>query len=166
MSAFKNLSRSAWVRVGVIVAGVAALDQLSKQLILENLFEGQVIPVAPFFNIVLTYNRGAAFGLFSGLPDGWRETALLLTTVLAVSAVIYFLFHDYRDDLRGHVALSLILAGALGNIIDRVRLGMVVDFLDVYYGDWHWPAFNVADSAICIGVAMLLLFRPRSAQEG
>jgi signal peptidase II len=120
-------------------AAVVIIDQLSKAAVL-GFFAGSPPSaqkaVAPFFNLVLTYNRGISFGLFN-TPGGMN--ALLFPLLAAV------------------IVTMLIIGGAVGNVIDRIRLGAVVDFLDFYVGAWHWPAFNVADSAICLGVAVMLL---------
>ncbi len=140
---------------------VIFLDQLTKILIESRLAVGDVISVVPgFFNIILTYNPGAAFGIMSGLPDSIRYVALAATTVIALGAVLYFFIKEYRHDIVAQMALAGVLGGAVGNIIDRVRLGMVVDFLDVYFGSYHWPAFNIADSAICLGVFVIVFRRP------
>ncbi len=139
-------------------AAVVALDQISKYMVLVALKDGESVPIlAGFFNLVLVYNKGAAFGLFSGVADGLRQMLLGLTTLVALGLVLYFLLKDYFSDQVARIALGLIFGGALGNIVDRVRIGKVVDFLDFYLGQYHWPAFNVADSAICIGVLILLL---------
>ena len=146
----------------MIIAGlvVVILDQITKWLVLRSILLGDSIEVIPgFFNLVLTFNKGAAFGMMAGLSDGVREVVLALTTGFALVVVAFFLFTDCKRDALGQVALAMILGGALGNIIDRIRIGAVIDFLDVYYGTAHWPAFNVADSAICIGVALLILRR-------
>jgi signal peptidase II len=140
---------------------VCILDQLSKAWVLASLTEGQIVEVVPgIFNLTLAFNRGAAFGIMSDFSDQTRHLLLALTTVLALTAVMYFLYYDYLEDRVAQSALGLILGGAFGNIIDRLRLGEVVDFLDVYYGTYHWPAFNVADSAICVGVFILLFRKP------
>lgn len=134
-----------------------ALDQITKLWVVAKFERYEVLPVIDgFFNLILTYNKGAAFGMFADLPDGTRQIVLAITTSAALLAVLYFLAKDYKDNRTAQVAMSLILAGAAGNLIDRVRLGEVIDFLDVYLGQYHWPAFNVADSAICIGVTILL----------
>ena len=137
------------------------LDQVSKWLVLANINQREIIPVIPnFFNLTLTFNRGAAFGMLSGLPDGTRQLVLAVTTLIALSSVLYFLMRDYHGNLRAQLCLAMIVGGAFGNIIDRLRIGAVVDFLDVYWGDYHWPAFNIADSSIFVGVVFLILMRP------
>jgi signal peptidase II len=136
---------------------VAILDQLSKAVVV-GFFAGRALSqherITPFFNLVLTYNRGMSFGLFS---DGAGLNALLFSLVAAaiVAVLAYWLSRVESPFLA--VAIGLVIGGAVGNVIDRIRLGAVVDFLDFYIGSWHWPAFNVADSAICVGVAAMLL---------
>lgn len=144
--------------------GVVIFDQITKFVALSAFAPGDVLPVFDgFFNLTLAFNRGVAFGLFANLTDGTRHLLLGLSACVALAAVAYFFFRDYAHDLVARCALILVLGGAVGNIIDRIRLGMVVDFLDFYVGDYHWPAFNIADSAICIGVFILLFRRPASA---
>jgi len=136
---------------------VVVLDQLSKAAV-RGYFAGHAAGehenITSFFNIVLIYNRGMSFGLFNGAGG---LNALLFTLVAAaiVTVLIYWLSRVESPLLA--VAIGLIIGGAIGNVIDRIRLGAVVDFLDFHAGSWHWPAFNVADSAICIGVAVMLL---------
>ena len=142
------------------------LDQISKLIILSNFSPGESVEVIPgFFNLVLTFNQGAAFGMMAGLQDGVRQLVLMLTTMIALAVVFYFLLYEYKEDRVGQLALALIFGGALGNIADRLRLGMVVDFLDFYFQNYHWPAFNLADSAICIAVCILLFHRPKRQKE-
>lgn len=139
------------------IASVVLADQYTKYIIVQSLSLGEIIPVIDgIFNLTLTYNRGAAFGMLADLPDSTRVVLLSSITLLAVVVVLYFLVMDYYHDIVAQFALGAILGGAAGNVIDRARLGQVVDFLDFYYGSYHWPAFNIADSAICVGVAVLL----------
>lgn len=135
---------------------ILVADQLTKLYIDRTMKLYQSIPVIDgIFNITYLRNRGAAFSFLS--DASWRLPFFLLATVIAVIAILVA-FHKLRDEQRfAAVSLTLILAGAVGNLIDRVRLGEVIDFLDVYWGRHHWPAFNVADSAICVGVALLAL---------
>jgi signal peptidase II len=143
-----------------VAAAVAILDQLSKAAILAHFagraFDGERI--ASFFNLVLTYNRGMSFGLFNaGAGGGVGLSALVFSLAAAaiVAGLVYWLSRVSSPLLA--VAIGLIIGGAVGNVTDRIRLGAVVDFLDFHVGSWHWPAFNLADSAICVGVAAMLL---------
>jgi signal peptidase II len=150
--------RLAWGWMLSAALMVVAMDQLTKALVMSFIEKGQVVAVLPgLFNLTLHFNRGAAFGMLANLADGARQAALVVTTVVALACVVYLLIKDYLGDRLGQVALALIVGGALGNIVDRLQFGEVVDFLDFYYTQYHWPAFNLADSMICIGVAVLLL---------
>lgn len=141
-----------------MVLGVVALDQVTKWYIVENfnLFESKVI-LGGFFNLTYITNTGAAFGILSG-PEKWRHIFLQVITVMALCGMtcLYKTMRNTSNLFLG--GLSLIFGGALGNFIDRVRFGYVVDFLDFYVGSWHWPAFNVADSCISLGAAMLFIY--------
>ena len=151
----------------LLTTTIVALDQLSKLLILTHLYPGELSPVIPgFFNLTLTFNYGAAFGLWSWLPDGVRQITLAGTICLALVVVFFFLFQPAYRNRPARAALAGILGGAIGNVIDRANHGAVVDFLDVYIGKNHWPAFNLADSAICLGVAILLLVPSKKDSEG
>ena len=145
---------------------ILVLDQVTKILAYRNLVEGESVEIIPeLFNLTLVYNPGAAFGMFSGLPDVWRRVVLSVVSLLALFVVFRFMTKEAKGDFPAQLALSGILAGAVGNIIDRFRFDSVVDFLDFYWGNYHWPAFNVADSAISLGVCFLLwklIFRPHS----
>jgi signal peptidase II len=146
---------------------VIIVDQVSKRYILEHFQPGEIRPViSDLFNLTLTYNPGAAFGLWGTVSDGWRQAILGITTLLALGVVFYFLRQAGYRAAKTQAALAAILGGALGNVIDRFCYnGTVVDFLDFYWGKAHWPAFNVADSAICIGVFILIIFPcPSGAQ--
>jgi signal peptidase II len=136
---------------------VVVLDQLSKAGVLGFLtgnLPGQQQEISSFFNIVLIHNRGMSFGLFN---SSGRLNALLFSLVAAAIVAVLIYWLNRVDSSLLAVAIGLIIGGAIGNVIDRIRLGAVVDFLDFHVGSWHWPAFNVADSAICIGVAVMLL---------
>ena len=140
--------------------GFAALliviDQLVKWIVL-GYFEGRhpAVPVTGFFNLVLTCNKGAAFS-FLASAAGW-QTPLFTGFALVASAVVSVLIVKNPGKRLFCGALALVLAGALGNAIDRVRIGCVVDFLNFHAAGWHWPAFNVADSAITVGAVLLIL---------
>jgi signal peptidase II len=140
-----------------VAAVVAILDQLSKAAVLAHFtgrLPGDRETITSFFNIALTFNRGISFGLFN---DGAGLNALVFSVAAAaiVALLIFWLSRASSPFLA--IAIGLIIGGAVGNVIDRLRLGAVVDFLDVHAGALHWPAFNLADSAICIGVAVMLL---------
>jgi signal peptidase II len=138
------------------------IDQLSKMIVLESFTPGEVRRIIPgFFNLTLHFNPGAAFGMLANLSEGTRQIVLGATTLAALGFVFYLLFRDYLKDWAGQVALALIVGGAFGNIIDRLRLGQVVDFLDFYFRQFHWWTFNLADSCICLGVFLLLVRRPK-----
>ena len=140
--------------------GIVLLDQLTKFAILQNFTVSKVVEVTSYFNLVLVHNRGAAFSFLSDAA-GWQR-GLFITLALVASAWIIYLLRRYRQQKLFSLALSLVLAGALGNVIDRVFFGAVVDFLDFHAYGYHWPAFNVADSAITCGAALLIWdgFRP------
>jgi len=141
-------------------AAIILLDQLAKAAVLVH-FAGRAYDIdriTPFFSLVLTYNRGMSFGLFNAGPAGGSSPNALLFSLAAVIVVAGLLFWLKRVSSRLlAAAIGLIVGGALGNVVDRIRHGAVVDFLDFHLGYWHWPAFNLADSAICLGVALLLL---------
>jgi signal peptidase II len=146
------LARGLTTAVAVVI-----LDQLSKAAVLAH-FAGRALgdreTITSFFNLALTYNRGISFGLFNG---GAGLNALLFSlAAAAIVAVLVFWLNRVASPVLA-VAIGLIIGGAVGNVIDRIRLGAVVDFLDFHAGYLHWPAFNLADSAICIGVATMLL---------
>lgn len=158
-----RLGKKSWIRFFVVIALVIIADQASKFFIVSNLQPGESIPViSGLFDLSLTFNRGAAFGFLSGLPDGTREIVLTLASTIALLVVLYFLLNEYYSDVIGQIALASVVGGGLGNFIDRCRIGMVVDFLDFYIGAQHWPAFNVADSCICVAVVVLLFRRPKN----
>jgi signal peptidase II len=159
MSSSSPAKRSYLLLTALVSIATLCADQVSKLVVLQAFQPGEVRPVLDgFFNLTLTFNRGAAFGLWSWLTPGIREAVLGLTVLLAMAVVVYFLSRPYYQRPLSQSALALIMGGAIGNIMDRFRLGAVVDFLDVYYGTYHWPAFNIADSAICLGVGILILF--------
>ena len=150
----------------VIATGVLVVDQVTKAVVSSSLkmYESrQIIP--GFLNLIRVHNTGAAFGLLAGETSPGRTFFFLTVSFLALGVVLWMLLRLLPEQKMELVALSLIFGGALGNVIDRARLGEVVDFIDVYYRSHHWPAFNVADSAITLGVILLLwrlLFAPDS----
>ena len=133
---------------------ILLLDQLSKWSALSNLQLGIPEPVLPFMNWLLLFNPGAAFS-FLAHGSGWQRWFFTIVGLVACIYIVWLLRKSQNDKMLC-VALSLILGGALGNVLDRIMYGAVVDFIDLHYANWHWPAFNIADSAICIGAALIL----------
>ena len=154
MAAESRVITRSWPRWFVISALVIVLDQLTKYWVSQSLVPGASVPVTPFFNLVLTYNTGAAFSFLSR-ASGWQRGFFILIAALASLLIIYLIRRYHRQKVFS-IGLSLILGGALGNLWDRIVLGHVVDFLDFYIQTYHWPAFNVADSAITCGAALLI----------
>jgi len=141
----------------VIATGVLVLDQATKAVVSTTLKMYEIRPVIQgFFNLTRIHNTGAAFGLLAGQASPVRTFFFLTVSFLALGVVLWMLLRLPPDQKVELVALSLIFGGALGNVVDRARLGEVIDFIDVYYRSYHWPAFNVADSAITVGVILLL----------
>jgi signal peptidase II len=144
--------------VVAIAVVVVVLDQITKLIALDRLTLGvPVIVVDGFLALTLVMNTGLAFGLLAGIPPGWRWVVGLLSMVALVVLLRVALRILPSGGWREQIAIGLVFGGAVGNLIDRTRFGAVVDFVDVYVRDWHWPAFNVADSAITVGVAALAL---------
>ena len=134
---------------------VIVLDQLSKWVVLENIGLGETIYVAPFWNWVLTWNPGAAFSLLADQP-GWQRW-FFTVLALGVSAWIALELKKHPEQKLLSLSLALVMGGALGNVIDRVRFGAVVDFVQWHVAGYYWPAFNVADSAISVGAVLLVI---------
>jgi signal peptidase II len=134
---------------------VIVLDQLSKWLVLQNISYGETIYFAPFWNWVLAFNPGAAFSFLADQP-GWQRW-LFTALALGVSGWIAFMLRTHPQQKLLSLALTLVMGGALGNVIDRVRFGAVVDFVQWHVAGFYWPAFNVADSAITIGAVLLVI---------
>src|SRR6516225_11334716 len=141
-----------WLGVAVIVI---LADQLTKIAINKVFAYGEGRVITPFFNLVLVYNKGAAFS-FLAAAGGWQRWAFTALGVVA-ALVICYLLKRHAGQRMFCTALALILGGALGNVIDRLAYGHVIDFLDFHVGGWHWPAFNLADSAITIGAILLVI---------
>jgi len=140
---------------------IVAADQLAKYAAVHGLAAGTPVEVTSFFNLALVYNAGAAFSILSHAA-GWQRW-LFIAVALIASAWIVWLLRKYPHERLFALALSLVLAGAIGNVIDRILVGAVIDFLDFHALGYHWPAFNVADSAITCGAALLIwdALRPR-----
>ncbi|HRY16097.1 MAG: lipoprotein signal peptidase [Candidatus Competibacteraceae bacterium] len=140
-----------WLSLLVIV-----LDQATKYLAETLLVMHQPVPVTPFFNLMLTYNTGAAFSFLAD-ADGWQRWFFLGLGALVSMGLVIWLTRLKSQEKWLAVALALILGGAIGNLIDRAWLGQVIDFIQLYYDRWYWPAFNIADSAITVGAVLLVV---------
>ena len=149
----KKITRSV---IWLLFAGlIVLLDQVSKSWITSQLILGEVRVYTSYFNLVLVGNPGAAFSFLAD-AGGWQRWFLVLLSFI-VSLVISVILIRKPQTKWFNWGLSFLLGGAIGNLIDRLRFGVVIDFLDLHLGDWHWPAFNLADSAITFGVALLIL---------
>lgn len=138
------------------LAGLIVLsDQLSKSWIISQLMLGEVRVYTSYFNLVLVGNPGAAFSFLAD-AGGWQRWFFVLLSFIVSIVISVILIRKPQAKLINW-GLSLLLGGAIGNLIDRLRFGVVIDFLDLHLGDWHWPAFNLADSAITVGVALLII---------
>jgi signal peptidase II len=146
--------RSAW-RWFALAAAVVVADQVTKAMVLSRFALGERLEVNAFFNMVLVYNKGAAFSFLSDAP-GWQTPLLIAFALVAIAIVGTLLVRSPGRRLLC-TGFAFILGGALGNLIDRLRYGQVVDFLDFHAAGWHWPAFNVADSAITLGAVLLVV---------
>lgn len=141
-----------WLSAAIIVA-----DQVTKWLAVKTLIgQPPVIVIPGFFDLTLVYNTGAAFGFLRN-AGGWQNAFFVTVATIVAMFLVSMLRRLNSQDIQSAVAFTLILGGAVGNVIDRLRQGYVVDFVHWFYGDWHWPAFNIADSAITIGAVLLVL---------
>ena len=145
----RNIKPWLWLAIAFI-----AVDQISKWIVLATMRPGESRYVAPFFNWVLTFNPGAAFSFLSD-AGGWQRW-FFTVLALGVSGWIVALLRQHSSDFRLSLALTLVLSGAIGNVVDRLRFGAVVDFIQWHVAGLYWPAFNIADSAITLGAALLI----------
>ncbi len=142
----------------LIAALVFAGDQITKNIVKNSIPHDAVITVIPgFFNIIHTDNTGIAFSLFAGSSSSWKMVLLIAVSVALLIAVVIVAWRSRELKWEAGVGLALILGGASSNLLDRIRFGQVVDFLDVYYRSYHWPTFNLADSAIVVGAGLLII---------
>ena len=140
-----------------VAGGVFLIDQATKAWASKTLrFEGDRSVISGFLNLIYAQNTGVAFSMFDDHGDAGRW-GLSIVAFVAAALVLYFFWRTPRTDDRMMGALALLLAGIVGNVTDRMRLGFVVDFIDAQFGSWHYPTFNIADSAICIGAGLLIL---------
>ncbi len=137
-------------------AVIVVLDQITKQLAARYLVAYDPLPVIPSLNFTLSFNPGAAFSFLAD-AGGWQRWFFTVLAAGVSVAIVVWLRRITPADWRLGVGLALILGGAVGNLIDRLIYGYVIDFIDVYYGQWHWPAFNIADSAITVGAVFLIV---------
>ncbi len=138
-----------WLALSVLI-----LDQGSKQFVEAQLTRYDQLSITPFFNLVLAYNEGAAFSFLAD-QGGWQRWFFVFLALAVVAVLVVWLGRLKRSERTVAIALGLIIGGAVGNLIDRLLYGHVIDFLDIYYQQWHWPAFNLADSAITLGVILM-----------
>jgi len=148
-----NVNLLKWLSISLVII---FLDQVTKSIAVENLILAQPINLFPGFNFTLAYNEGAAFSFLSD-ASGWQRWFFTAIAVVVSIAIIFWLRSLSSDQRVTALSLTMILGGAIGNVWDRIVLGKVVDFIDVYYAQYHWPAFNVADSAISVGAALLII---------
>ncbi|MBL8472439.1 MAG: lipoprotein signal peptidase [Rhodocyclaceae bacterium] len=149
----------------ILASVVVILDQLTKYVVVSGMSYGETWHIASFFDLVHVRNTGAAFSFLAG-HSGWQRWFFIALAVGVSIWLLRMLAHHAAEALMA-CALALVLGGAVGNVIDRVARGSVVDFLSFHLGEHYWPAFNVADSAICVGVALMLLdqFRKRPGED-
>jgi signal peptidase II len=152
-----RMKRKYWV-LFIFFFGVLVLDQWTKSMIVQKLpLHQRVEVIHGFFNIIHVRNTGGAFGIFGGEKGGLGSVLFVIVSLFAIGVIIYLFMKTREDEKTLALSFSLILSGAMGNLIDRLRYGEVIDFLDFHLSTYYWPAFNVADSAICIGIGLLAL---------
>jgi signal peptidase II len=152
---FQTLSRALYAAIAVVIF---LGDQGTKALVERSIPEHAIIPILPHcLNLTHVENAGAAFGLFSGSPTAWKTALLVIVSAALLATVVGVVWRTRHLHWESGVGLALVLGGALSNLLDRIRVGRVVDFVDVYFRNYHWPAFNLADSAIVVGAGFLVL---------
>jgi signal peptidase II len=151
------VKRKYWVLL-IFCFGVLLLDQWTKYLIVQKLLLYQKVEVIQgFFNIIHVRNTGGAFGIFGGEKGGLGSILFVVVSLIAIGSIVFLFIKLVEAEKTLALSFSLVLSGAIGNLIDRLRYGEVIDFLDFHLSSTHWPAFNVADSAICIGIGLMAL---------
>lgn len=151
MQLFNNTAWRWWWLILLLIG----LDQLTKQLVHQNMALFDSIELLPFFNLTYVRNYGAAFSFLSD-AGGWQRWFFTILAVVISTVIAVWMSRLPRQQIKLGLALSLVFAGAIGNLIDRSIYGYVIDFFHLYYQTWHYPAFNIADSAICIGAALII----------
>jgi len=150
------LARKLFILFAILLLGVA-LDQITKEMVLRSLpLKSHLTVINGFFNLVHIHNRGAVFGLLSSWSLDFVRIFFIITTGIVLAVVGYLWWRLPENQGLAALGYSLIMAGAVGNLVDRVRFGEVVDFLDFHWKSYHWPAFNVADSLLCLGAGVLV----------
>ena len=163
--AFVNSSRPRWAFSLIALAVVLLLlDLLTKELAVRHMAFGEAIGMTSYLRFVHIHNSGAAFGMLANQGQ-WAQWFLTLTGLLVCLWIVWRLSHPRLGEALFEAGLALILGGALGNLTDRLRFGYVVDFIDFYYQAWHWPAFNLADAVITLGVLVLLIDLTRTSRR-
>jgi signal peptidase II len=151
------MKRKYWVLL-IFCFGILLLDQWTKSLIVRELPLYQRVEVIQgFFNIIHVRNTGGAFGIFGGEKGGLGSILFVVVSLIAIGSIVFLFIKLVEAEKTLALSFSLVLSGAIGNLIDRLRYGEVIDFLDFHLSSTHWPAFNVADSAICIGIGLMAL---------
>lgn len=156
----RNKRAFAWL---LLSAAIVALDWWTKQLASAALSPFRPVEIFPWLNLVLAHNTGAAFSLLSD-AGGWQRWFFTIVSIGVTGVLLVWLARLQRGQWPTALALGLVIGGAIGNLIDRLRLGYVVDFIDVHARGWHWPAFNVADSCICVAAFLLIISTFRAEQ--
>ncbi|AYA42324.1 signal peptidase II [Xenorhabdus nematophila] len=139
-----------------LVVVVLILDLGSKYLVLQHFTLYESIPLIPYFNLAYAQNLGAAFSFLAD-KDGWQRWFFALVAIAIVTVLLVMMYRSSARQKLSNIAYALVIGGALGNLFDRLVHGFVVDFIDFYVGEWHWPTFNIADTAICIGAALIII---------
>ena len=145
--------------ISLVSTLVMVLDYVTKRLIVDKLELYDSIRVFPFLNIVYVENKGAAFGMFASLGNNF----FMAISFIALASILFYMSKIPKG--LELFSISLIFGGAVGNLIDRIMLGKVIDFIDVYVGSWHWPAFNVADSALTVGITLFIIATFKQSQK-
>jgi signal peptidase II len=152
-----GMKRKYWLLL-IFSVGILLLDQWTKYMVLQKLALYQRVEVIRgFFNLTHVRNTGGAFGIFGGEKGGLGSILFVVVSLIAIGAIVFLFLKIKENEKTLALSFSLILSGAVGNLIDRLRCGEVIDFLDVHVSTYHWPAFNVADSAICVGIGLMAL---------
>ena len=148
-----NVGTLKWLWISLLVV---VLDQVTKSIAVDNLILFQPVPLFPGFNFTLMHNKGAAFSFLSD-QSGWQRWFFTVIAIVVSIAIVIWMKRLPSDHRLTALSLALILGGAIGNVWDRIVLGYVIDFIDVYYAEYHWPAFNIADSSIFVGASLLII---------